>query len=447
MRCVNCGKEIPDGAAFCSGCGGKKGEGSPPPDKPAAGKRSLKPVLFTCAGAVLLVVLIAAFLNPSVSIKNIQTSSGITSGGRPVSAEEVFSADTPAVFAAMDVFNIREGSHMTASWYFEDEKMLLNTASIDLPPGYASPYFYYSPESGAWSEGSYRIDLGINGEILARKRFKIKGAPAAPAAASPRPDRKTFTSPDSGYTLSYPARWSEEVKEGVVVFRGPQGSEEYAAAVNVQMLPTEKSGGKYTNLKSVYDDFEAIIKPLGGRMLEAEDAAYERGGIKLPALRFVMTYEMHGKNYKEEAVVIQRNESYFHHISYSTHAELFEKYKNEAFSIIHSFTVIPYDEALKARDAEILENIRKAYREISEGIRVSLKRIDENTVHYDILAEEGIRDEPLEGLADMMKQVAGRFSAQYPSPQTVRISVYDESGRILHAEYSRITGETAGIFE
>lgn len=454
MFCKKCGAELAEGASFCSKCGEKTGAGSASKRKP--GKSFLKPALIICGAGLFLFVLIAALAGPGPKIKNITTSSGISEEGTPVSPAKVFAADTPRIYLIMDVFNAPEGAVIKSSWYQEnlDSSSPFSEYSFGLPAGYANPIFSFAPDEKGWNEGSYRVDISINEKILGKAVFKIEGADPAQQTSPAAALRNTFSRRGFDFSIDYPKHWREVINNHIVILSGPAGSGEEFVTVTVQTLLSAQTGGKYRSLKDVYSDVTSGVNNLGGRIIrDKEPSSFIHDGRTFPAIRFVVEYTLHGTSFGEAVAVIQDGEKYFYQISYTAPEELFNKYIDTGIEIINSFRPeagpppsVTASSKLTAVDSEVLENLKDTFSHMAE-IQITVNRLDEHTVWFDVSGPDNITQDDRKSLAPVAEQLALAIVPDYPAPQSIRVSFSDKRGLNLYADYSHKTKKTVIGYE
>lgn len=108
-----------------------------------------------------------------IEVINVKTATEITVDGYPVNPTDKFYVDAGQIFLTMEVKNAPSGTKLTSNWYYEDEDALFVNAFFEIPQGDSTPYFYFVPEAD-WPEGSYRIELTIDDEIVATARFQVE---------------------------------------------------------------------------------------------------------------------------------------------------------------------------------------------------------------------------------------------------------------------------------
>lgn len=191
VKCKHCQSTIEEALKTGSQTGEfsgaeKKAEAAAPPPPPAppsmpAAKKpsSLKTVgivIGSIVGLVIIgfIVMVAYYMiNPQqLEVVGISTAASVTDEGKPIDPADTFYPDVGAVYVSLDIENAPSDTTLTASWYYEDEDYFIDSASIGLPPGDSTPYFFYLLDD-YWPDGSYRVDLSIEDEIIASVRFQV----------------------------------------------------------------------------------------------------------------------------------------------------------------------------------------------------------------------------------------------------------------------------------
>jgi len=117
-----------------------------------------------------------------------ETSSDINqASGEPINVISEFKADTPSIYCAIQVKNIRGESEIKAEWVYESHKLAESLLKI---PG--QRYFYYTgpfyfelkkPKDANWSAGSYQIKIYLGDKLEKIVNFKVKEEEGEPKEA------------------------------------------------------------------------------------------------------------------------------------------------------------------------------------------------------------------------------------------------------------------------
>lgn len=125
-----------------------------------------------------LVLLNVIPLSASKIVK-AETSTDIDpKNGTPINVVSEFKSNTPSIYCAILVKNIRGQSEIKGEWYYESHKLAESLLKI---PG--ERYFYYSgpfyfelkkPKDADWSSGSYQIKIYLKDKLEQIVNFKVK---------------------------------------------------------------------------------------------------------------------------------------------------------------------------------------------------------------------------------------------------------------------------------
>lgn len=131
MHCMSCGKEIPEGAAFCPGCGTATGQTAPaaasPPPEPAPVRRSVAKQsgsggCLKLGAAIFLVLVVLAVVGAIIGPQAKKESGGTSTSAEP--------AQRPLETTAAELFNAYKGNEAAAQSFY-GKRPLLVTAVLD----------------------------------------------------------------------------------------------------------------------------------------------------------------------------------------------------------------------------------------------------------------------------------------------------------------------------
>lgn len=187
-------------------------------------------------------------------------------------------------------------------------------------------------------------------------------APAAPAAPTQQaaplltvdpgqqtpqlavpPDMQLFSDPSLGFAVAYPKHWIQEwINDYSIIFSGPEGSDEYFTTVNIQNLASVNIGGNYTDLDSIYQDFQDQMQSTGGDVLAMSSGILPVGSREMPVMFISSYFYMEGEEFWQWIALVQRNENIFHQFNFTAPTEFFVGYVHIAEEMYSTFELINY---------------------------------------------------------------------------------------------------------
>jgi hypothetical protein len=134
---------------------------------------------------------------------------------------------------------------------------------------------------------------------------------------------KLFQETGFGFTISYPDHWTYETDNFLVVFSGPENTDEYYTTVNIQNLI--KGEGGYTEMEDIYRDYEMQLNTAGSAtMSDMKYGKFEQDNLEYPMMQFDVQYEQNNENFKQIIFIIERPDNVYHQFSYTAPKDLYE---------------------------------------------------------------------------------------------------------------------------
>ncbi len=155
-----------------------------------------------------------------------------------------------------------------------------------------------------------------------------------------REEMRVFDESGFGFTVSYPNNWIYETDAFLVVFSGPENTDEYFTTVNIQNLI--KGGEGYSNLEEIYKDYrEQFLTVNAIRIGEIEYEVFEQDNTEYPMMVFDVEYERENENFKQIIIVIERaDDQIYHQFSYTAPVDLYELSEDIADQMFESFKIM-----------------------------------------------------------------------------------------------------------
>jgi hypothetical protein len=139
-------------------------------------------------------------------IFDVTAAHGVDSG-RAVGPTATFTPDTNPIYVWFQYEGLPAGTTITSVWYYlgTDTPTRIEQAAATTVQGANSGQFNLELAAGkAWPEGAYRVDLLVDGKVVAMGRFTV--ARAMPGVSPAEPAR--YTHPRAGFELSAPGGWT-----------------------------------------------------------------------------------------------------------------------------------------------------------------------------------------------------------------------------------------------
>lgn len=150
---------------------------------------------------------------------------------------------------------------------------------------------------------------------------------------------RVFDESGFGFTVSYPNNWIYETDAFLVVFSGPENTDEYFTTVNIQNLIKGEEG--YSTLEDIYKDYrEQFLTVNATRIGEMEYEIFEQDNTEYPMIFFDVEYERENEDFKQTILVIERPGQVYHQFSYTAPADLYELSEDIADQMFESFKIV-----------------------------------------------------------------------------------------------------------
>ncbi len=153
-----------------------------------------------------------------------------------------------------------------------------------------------------------------------------------------REGMKLFNESGFGFTVSYPSNWIYEADNSLVVFSGPENTDEYFTTINIQNLI--KGEGGYSDFDEIYQDYrEQFLTANESRISEMQYEIFEQDNTEYPMMFFDVEYERENENFKQTIAIIERPDNIFHQFSYTAPVDLFSLSEDTAENMFESFKI------------------------------------------------------------------------------------------------------------
>ena len=148
------------------------------------------------------------------------------------------------------------------------------------------------------------------------EREKIATASPAPEPTAAEPIEIRSASADGGrrfvtgtlgYAIDYPRDWTvDRPSESVVVFGGEEGSEQYFNTVTIQNIAPDAAGDPRQAVTAVMSDLKAAFSTHAEdvQFMDEGQYVYDRDGVRLTGLQFLVTYSCGGYRFKQWTIVM-----------------------------------------------------------------------------------------------------------------------------------------------
>ena len=161
----------------------------------------------------------------------------------PVGVSETFGPEAQPIYLTVKLANAPQGTQVKITAYFLSDGPPQQIAVQEFPDVYGSGYlsFKITPPATGWFIGSYKAVFQLNRKDLGSIGFTVA---AAKAAAPPSSAYRTFSSPDYGFSIQYPAGWveGEKGKPSVICMFLANADNSPVSSLNVQVVPVTGGG-------------------------------------------------------------------------------------------------------------------------------------------------------------------------------------------------------------
>ncbi len=196
--CAKCGAEMEPGARFCKSCGASTGgEREPaysnipnqappiyntphPQQEPNTKKKKRKGCLIAVLGVLALLIILAivnggeiGFSSANISQMAMASSVDATTK-QPINKSDVFSAQTPVIYATVLVKNAPPDTKITAKWTYSEKNVDIGTVNYQTTQTSQYVAFHLTkPESG-FPAGAYKVEIYLNDKLKETMKFSVK---------------------------------------------------------------------------------------------------------------------------------------------------------------------------------------------------------------------------------------------------------------------------------
>lgn len=90
-------------------------------------------------------------------------------------AAEVIAPNQNSIYASVDTTGKTDGSTLSARWsYLDGKKQLVSAISQSIATTGPATTTFTIKNPKAWPQGTYKVDIAVNGEPVSSKRFEVK---------------------------------------------------------------------------------------------------------------------------------------------------------------------------------------------------------------------------------------------------------------------------------
>ena len=260
--------------------------------------------------AAVMICLWAAALAPAEStarLSEMRAARGVDPKLQsPVGVSETFGPEAKPIYLTVKLSDAPSGTQVKIIAYFLKDGQPQQIAVKEFPDVYGTGYLSLkiTPPASGWFIGRYKVVFHLNRKEQGAIGFAVS---PAKAAAPPAPAYRTFSSPDYGFSIQYPAGWveGEKGKASVICMFLANAKNSPVSSLNVQVVSVtgagDSSNKEAINLvaQQLIDQITGVLKgrirndtwttagSLTGRELDSE-YAYEGAGIRQ---RQFLTYQ------------------------------------------------------------------------------------------------------------------------------------------------------------
>jgi hypothetical protein len=152
----------------------------------------------------------------------------------PVGVSETFNPDARPIYLSVKLADAPQGTQVRIVAYFLQDGRPQQIAVQEFPDVYGTGYLSskITPPAAGWFIGRYRAVFLLNGKEQGAIGFTV-------AAAPPSPAYRTFSSPEYGFSIQYPAGWLEGDKgtASVICMFLANADNSPVSSLNVQVVP------------------------------------------------------------------------------------------------------------------------------------------------------------------------------------------------------------------
>ena len=156
----------------------------------------------------------------------------------PVGVSDSFGPEAKPIYLTVKLSNAPQGTQVRITAYFLSGGQAQQIAVQEFPDVYGTGYLSLkvTPPASGWFIGSYKAVFQLNRRDQGSIGFTVAAAKAAPPPASAY---RTFSSPEHGFSIQYPAAWVEGEKgtASVVCMFLANADNTPVSSLNVQVVP------------------------------------------------------------------------------------------------------------------------------------------------------------------------------------------------------------------
>jgi hypothetical protein len=160
----------------------------------------------------------------------------------PVGVSETSGPEARPIYLTVKLADAPQGTQVKITAYFLASGQPQQIAVQEFPDVYGTGYlsFKITPPASGWFIGRYQAVFQLNRKDQGSIVFTV----AALRAAAAPPAYRTFSSPDYGFSLQYPAGWveGEKGKASVVCMFLANAKNSPVSSLNVQVVPVSGAG-------------------------------------------------------------------------------------------------------------------------------------------------------------------------------------------------------------
>jgi len=161
----------------------------------------------------------------------------------PIGVSETFGPEAKPIYLTVKLSDAPQGTQVRITAYFLPGGQPQQIAVREFPDVYGTGYLSLkiTPPASGWFIGNYKAVFQLNQKDQGTIGFTVASAKAAPP---PAPAYRTFSSPDHGFSIQYPAGWVEGEKgsSSVACMFLANADNSPVSSLNVQVVPVTGAG-------------------------------------------------------------------------------------------------------------------------------------------------------------------------------------------------------------
>lgn len=195
---------------------------------------------------LFVIVLLAAALVPAgtARLSEMRASRDVDPKLKsPIGVSDTFGPEAKPVYLTVKLSDAPQGTQVRITAYFLPGGQPQQIAVQEFPDVYGTGYLSLkiTPPASGWFIGNYKAVFQLNRKDQGSIGFTVA---AAKAAAPPASAYRTFSSPDHGFSMQYPAGWVEGEKgaASVACMFLANAANSPVSSLNVQVVPVTGAG-------------------------------------------------------------------------------------------------------------------------------------------------------------------------------------------------------------